>query len=163
MHRHGLLVCRRHTRLPQRIVESAQLRGRSIMISMSKALCCSQEIGCLSETSGLLGEEDSLVVERMGDGPVYRVQPETGDGTLRVLHCNLLLLVNDLPSEHDEQGQRAPGTRQTQRDNHRKSSETLEQESEHSDEEEEYTYCLRTIPVYNRRVRSPVASVQTTK
>ena len=33
----------------------------------------------------------------------------------------------------------------------------MEQESEHSDEEEEYTYCLRTIPVYHReRIRPPL-------
>lgn len=43
-----------------------------------------------------------------------------------------------------------------ERDNHRNNTETLEQESEHSDAEEEYTYCLRNIPVYNRRVRSSI-------
>lgn len=90
------------------------------------------------------------VVEKMGDGPVYRVQPETGDRTLRVLHRNLLLPVNDLPLEPDEQNQCAQRKRRKQRDNHRNNSETLEQESEHSDEEE-YTYCLRNIPVYDRR------------
>lgn len=86
------------------------------------------------------------VVERIGDGPVYRIQPETGDRILRVLHRNLLLPVNDLPLDQDEQAQRAHRKRQKQ-----VNRETVEQESEHSEEEEEYTYCLRTIPVYERR------------
>ncbi|KAI3358297.1 hypothetical protein L3Q82_014671 [Scortum barcoo] len=88
------------------------------------------------------------VVEKIGEGPVYRVQPETGDRTLRVLHRNLLLPVNDLPLEQDEQSQRASKKRQKQINHQINNRETVEQESEHSDEEEEYTYCLRTIPVY---------------
>lgn len=95
------------------------------------------------------------VVEKMGDGPVYRVQPETGERTLRVLHRNLLLPVNDLPLEVPL-GQSAPRKRQRQTDCHRNNRETVEQEPEHSEEEEEYTYCLRPIPVYSRRrVASP--------
>lgn len=86
------------------------------------------------------------VVERIGDGPVYRIQPENGERILRVLHRNLLLPVNDLPLDQDEQAQRAHRKRQKQ-----VNRETVEQESEHSEEEEEYTYCLRTIPVYERR------------
>uniref|UniRef100_A0A674MFQ5 Gypsy retrotransposon integrase-like protein 1 n=1 Tax=Takifugu rubripes TaxID=31033 RepID=A0A674MFQ5_TAKRU len=96
------------------------------------------------------------VVEKMGDGPVYRVQPETGERTLRVLHRNLLLPVNDLPLEVPP-SQSAPRQRQRQTDCYRNNRETVEQESEHSEEEEEYTYCLRTIPVYSRRRVRPAS------
>nr|XP_043899109.1 uncharacterized protein LOC122780316 [Solea senegalensis] len=96
------------------------------------------------------------VVEKMGDGPVYRVQPETGERTLRVLHRNLLLLVNDLPLEVPL-SQSALRKRQRQTDYHRSNRETVEQEPEHSEEEEEYTYCLRTIPVYSRRRVRPAS------
>lgn len=41
------------------------------------------------------------VVGRLGDGPVYRIHADTGDQILHVLHCNLLLPVNNLPLEHE--------------------------------------------------------------
>lgn len=92
------------------------------------------------------------VVEKIGDGPVYRVQSETGDKTFRVLHRNLLLLVTDLPVEQDQQGRQK---RQTQRLGETNPNETVEHESDHSDEEEGYTYSLRTIPVYQWRRVNP--------
>lgn len=41
------------------------------------------------------------VVGKLGDGPVYRIHADTGDQILHVLHCNLLLPVNNLPLEHE--------------------------------------------------------------
>ena len=43
--------------------------------------------------------EDTIyrVVSRKGEGsPVYKVEPESGEGLRRVIHRNLLLLSNDL-------------------------------------------------------------------
>ena len=45
----------------------------------------------------------------------------------------------------------APEKRRKQRNSQVYPSETVDRESEHSDDEEEYTYCLRSIPVYERR------------
>ncbi|XP_062245561.1 uncharacterized protein K02A2.6-like [Platichthys flesus] len=88
------------------------------------------------------------VIEKIGNGPVYKVQPETGERKLCVLHRNLLLLVNDLPLE---QSVHAPEKRRKQRNSRVYPSQTVDRESEHSDDEEEYTYCLRSILVYERR------------
>lgn len=91
------------------------------------------------------------VVERLGDGPVYRVQAETGDRTLRVLHRNLLLPVNDLPLEHNEQDRYVQKKPQRQRQCHTANREFTERDSDDSTDEEEYSYNLRPVPVYERR------------
>lgn len=93
------------------------------------------------------------VVERMGGGPVYRIQAETGDRTLRVLHRNLLLPVNDLPIEHNGEDNRTR-KQQKQRQHHKNSrhhrSDTLEHDSGDSGDEEEYACNPRPVPVYER-------------
>lgn len=94
------------------------------------------------------------VVERMGDSPVYQIQAETGDRTLRVLHRNLLLPVNDLPLEHDGQDNQ---TRKQQRqkrhhmNNRPQMSDTLENEASDSGDKEGYACNPRQVPVYERK------------
>lgn len=48
--------------------------------------------------AGLLG---GRVVEKIGEGPVYKVEKENGAKGIRVLHRNMLMLMNDLPVEHE--------------------------------------------------------------
>lgn len=90
------------------------------------------------------------VVERVGDGPVYKVQLEGGSKSLRVLHQNLLLPVNDLPLEQElPVEKRKRPKKQISRNTENDSLET----GDSSDEEEEYAYHHNTIPCY-RLVRS---------
>lgn len=46
-----------------------------------------------------------IVKERIADGPVYKVSPETGGNRVRTLHRNLLHVVNDLPVDLPPQPQ----------------------------------------------------------
>ena len=62
--------------------------------------------------------EDTVytVKERFGEGPVYKVAPETGGNRVRTLHRNLLHLVNGLPVDLPQQSQKLTGkTRASQR------------------------------------------------
>lgn len=90
------------------------------------------------------------VVERIEDGPVYRVQPETGTQALRVLHRNLLLPVNDLPVEDTATERRASVKERCKR---REAVPPVEAEADSSDGES-FTYLggpVDEIPMYNFR------------
>lgn len=91
------------------------------------------------------------VIERIGDGPVYKIQPETGSKTLRVLHRNLLLAVNDLPLEDP-----IAEAKETRKGKHRKQVRNqLENESDSDEEEHTYRYNLRTNKPCYRFVTVP--------
>ncbi len=94
------------------------------------------------------------VVERMGDNPVYQIQAETSDRTLRVLHRNLLLPVNDLPLEHDGQENRTPKQQRPKQQHiniRSQMPDTLENEASDSGDEEGYACNPRPVPVYERK------------
>lgn len=85
------------------------------------------------------------VVERLGEGPVYKIQPERGSKSMRVLHRNLLLPVNDLPLEEE-----LLVAEKIRPSRPKLPSNSIDQMgTDSSDEEQEYTYP------YNLRSRIP--------
>ncbi|KAL6481203.1 hypothetical protein MHYP_G00092830 [Metynnis hypsauchen] len=95
------------------------------------------------------------VVSRVGDAvsPVYKVQAEQGDKKIRVLHRNLLLLVNDLPLEQ------SPPQKPAKRKNKSVKEQLPSSEPDYSDEsEEDVTYNFRSFP--RRVLESRMNSIQ---
>ncbi|KAI4875326.1 hypothetical protein NFI96_030093, partial [Prochilodus magdalenae] len=91
------------------------------------------------------------VMERVGDGPVYRIQAEKGDRNIRVLHRNLLLLVNDLPIEPNEQT--CPRQSKPHGQNcHQPNSKEPDQHCSDDAADEEFFYNIQPLPVYERRM-----------
>lgn len=91
------------------------------------------------------------VVERLGDGPVYRVQAGTGDRTLRVLHRNLLLPVNDLPLELEGRDGNTQKKLNRQRGHHSPTASAEQGLDDSSEEEEEVSYSFHRMPVYGKK------------
>ena len=84
------------------------------------------------------------VVSRVGDAvsPVYKIQAEQGGKNIRVMHRNLLLLVNDLPLEQDQLQE--PVKRKNK--SVRKQSPPTEPDPSEDDSEEEVMYNFRPFP-----------------
>lgn len=80
-----------------------------------------------------------IVTERVKDSPVYKVSPETGGNKVRILHRNLLHLVNDLPVNLPQQKDLAPpGEKQKDKGQGRQHRQVeLSQSSESSDSDDE--------------------------
>lgn len=92
------------------------------------------------------------VIDRVGEGPVYKVQAESGDRNVRVLHRNLLLAVNDLPIEDVPT---VVVSRKRQKTTKRDNMDHLVQESDDLDEDEDISYTYQYIPVFQPKSITP--------
>lgn len=99
------------------------------------------------------------VVERIKEGPVYKIQAETGQKTIRVLHRNLLLPVNDLPVEDSIPG--AP-VKKRQVSERKSIEQNVDQEEQCSDEDEWYYPYLPASTVNHDHVEFPKSQTKKT-
>lgn len=88
-------------------------------------------------------KEVHKVLERIKEGPVYKIQPETGKKTIRVLHRNLLLPVNDLPVE--DHTLKVP-VKKRQLNKRKVTEVSVDQEEESSEDERWYYPYLPVTP-----------------
>ncbi len=86
------------------------------------------------------------VVERIKQGHVYRIQPEMGKKTIRVLHRNLLLPVNNLPIE--DHTSNVPGKKRQV--NKKKETESSEDQEEGNSYEEKWYYPYLSLTIDNQ-------------
>uniref|UniRef100_A0A3B3HHQ1 Gypsy retrotransposon integrase-like protein 1 n=1 Tax=Oryzias latipes TaxID=8090 RepID=A0A3B3HHQ1_ORYLA len=99
------------------------------------------------------------VIERLGDGPVYKIQPERGSKNMRAVHRNLLLSVNDLPLD-----EALPPKRNIRQEIPKQYTLDANQRETDSSDEEEYTYhhnLRSSIPCYrlaNAHQQDPVTT-----
>lgn len=91
-------------------------------------------------------EKIHRVIEKIGDGPVYRVQAEAGD--------KILLPLSDLPL-CDEECDVEVGQKPQRKGHHVPPRGATEFEADTSEEEGECSYNLRPVPVYERRPFRP--------
>ncbi|KAL6459343.1 hypothetical protein MHYP_G00328150 [Metynnis hypsauchen] len=81
------------------------------------------------------------VLKRMGDLPVYTVQPLGGDGSVRTLHRDLLLPCGDLSEKEEIE----PSEPKVQRPRTRRSQSQLPEE--HSESDDDSSFCPTQLSV----------------
>lgn len=100
------------------------------------------------------------VMEKIGDGPVYRVTPERGTKRERVLHRNMLMLVNDLPLEPEvSKAKRQPVRRRTRRMDEREEEASVHSGSS-SEDDGPFFECRRLRADTEARAPAPECSRQ---